>query len=93
MKLSKSTYEKLARYIKNEARELEKYLFNYYLTIMENLKKFASSLIAFMMVATSTLSGLVHAQGALMGVVMGRVEADGGTVSRILGEELGKHLS
>lgn len=33
---------------------------------MENLKKFASSLIAFMMVATSTLSGLVHAQGALI---------------------------
>ncbi|HKL75302.1 MAG TPA: hypothetical protein VJ881_04465 [Halanaerobiales bacterium] len=30
MKLSKSTYEKLAKYIKNEARELEKYLFNYY---------------------------------------------------------------
>lgn len=34
-----------------------------------------------------------HAQGALMGVVMGRVEADGGTVSRILGQELGKHLN
>ena len=33
-----------------------------------------------------------HAQGALMGIVMGRVEADGGTVSRILGQELGKHL-
>jgi len=33
-----------------------------------------------------------HAQGALMGVVMGRVEADGGTVSRILGEELKKEL-
>jgi glutamyl-tRNA(Gln) amidotransferase subunit E len=33
-----------------------------------------------------------HAQGALMGVVMGRVEADGGTVSRILGEELEKEL-
>ena len=29
-----------------------------------------------------------HAQGALMGQVMGRVEADGGTVSRILSEEL-----
>jgi glutamyl-tRNA(Gln) amidotransferase subunit E len=30
----------------------------------------------------------MRAQGALMGVVMGRVEADGGTVSRILQEEL-----
>lgn len=30
----------------------------------------------------------MHAQGALMGMVMGRVEADGGTVSRILQEEL-----
>jgi Glu-tRNA(Gln) amidotransferase subunit E-like FAD-binding protein len=29
-----------------------------------------------------------HAQGALMGMVMGKVEADGGTVSRILQEEL-----
>jgi glutamyl-tRNA(Gln) amidotransferase subunit E len=33
-----------------------------------------------------------HAQGALMGQVMGRVEADGGTVSRILSEELEKRL-
>ena len=33
-----------------------------------------------------------HAQGALMGQVMGRVEADGGTVSRILGEELQERL-
>ena len=33
-----------------------------------------------------------HAQGALMGQVMGRVEADGGTVSRILSEELQKRL-
>lgn len=33
-----------------------------------------------------------HAQGALMGQVMGRVEADGGTVSRILNEELQKRL-
>ncbi|WEL23233.1 Glu-tRNA(Gln) amidotransferase subunit GatE [Candidatus Nanohalovita haloferacivicina] len=32
----------------------------------------------------------MHAQGALMGQVMGRVEADGGTVSRILQEELQK---
>ncbi len=32
----------------------------------------------------------MHAQGALMGVVMERVEADGGTVSRILQEELEK---
>lgn len=32
----------------------------------------------------------MHAQGALMGMVMGRVEADGGTVSRILQEELEK---
>lgn len=32
----------------------------------------------------------MHAQGALMGQVMGRVEADGGTVSRILQEELEK---
>ncbi|MFB6291911.1 MAG: Glu-tRNA(Gln) amidotransferase subunit GatE [Candidatus Nanohaloarchaea archaeon] len=32
----------------------------------------------------------MHAQGALMGVVMQRVEADGGTVSRILQEELEK---
>lgn len=30
----------------------------------------------------------MRAQGALMGIVMGRVEADGGTVSRILQEEL-----
>lgn len=30
----------------------------------------------------------MHAQGALMGVVMQRVEADGGTVSQILQEEL-----
>ncbi|MFB6116337.1 MAG: Glu-tRNA(Gln) amidotransferase subunit GatE [Candidatus Nanosalina sp.] len=29
-----------------------------------------------------------HAQGALMGQVMGRVDADGGTVSRILSDEL-----
>lgn len=34
----------------------------------------------------------MHAQGALMGQVMGRVEADGGTVSRILQEELEKVL-
>mgnify|MGYP006298071501 CR=1 FL=1 len=34
----------------------------------------------------------MHAQGALMGQVMGRVEADGGTVSRILQEELKKVL-
>ena len=33
-----------------------------------------------------------HAQGALMGQVMGRVEADGGTVSRILSEELEDRL-
>ena len=33
-----------------------------------------------------------HAQGALMGQVMGRVEADGGTVSRILSEELQERL-
>ncbi len=33
-----------------------------------------------------------HAQGALMGQVMGRVEADGGTVSRILSEELQDRL-
>ncbi|MFB6242176.1 MAG: Glu-tRNA(Gln) amidotransferase subunit GatE [Candidatus Nanosalina sp.] len=33
-----------------------------------------------------------HAQGALMGQVMGRVDADGGTVSRILSEELEKRL-
>ena len=33
-----------------------------------------------------------HAQGALMGVVMQQVEADGGTVSRILGEELQEYL-
>ncbi|WP_414838108.1 Glu-tRNA(Gln) amidotransferase subunit GatE [Candidatus Nanosalina sp. VS9-1] len=33
-----------------------------------------------------------HAQGALMGLVMERVEADGGTVSRILGEELQDYL-
>ena len=33
-----------------------------------------------------------HAQGALMGQVMGRVEADGGTVSKILSEELQKRL-
>ena len=33
-----------------------------------------------------------HAQGALMGLVMEQVEADGGTVSRILGEELEKAL-
>jgi len=33
-----------------------------------------------------------HAQGALMGQVMGRVEADGGTVSRILSEELDERL-
>lgn len=42
-------------------------------------------------------SGMVEeqgqrAQGALMGVVMGRVEADGGTVSRILQEELEKKV-
>jgi len=34
----------------------------------------------------------MHAQGALMGQVMGRVEADGGTVSKILREELEKVL-
>lgn len=34
----------------------------------------------------------MHAQGALMGQVMGRVEADGGTVSRILQEELQKEV-
>ncbi len=34
----------------------------------------------------------MHAQGALMGMVMGRVEADGGTVSRILQEELEKKV-
>ncbi|QKQ98476.1 Glu-tRNA(Gln) amidotransferase subunit GatE [Candidatus Nanohaloarchaea archaeon] len=34
----------------------------------------------------------MHAQGALMGQVMGRVEADGGTVSKILQEELEKAL-
>jgi glutamyl-tRNA(Gln) amidotransferase subunit E len=33
-----------------------------------------------------------HAQGALMGIVMGRVEADGGTVSKILRQELEKEL-
>lgn len=33
-----------------------------------------------------------HAQGALMGLVMQKVEADGSTVSRILSEELGEHL-
>ena len=33
---------------------------------MENLKKFASSLIAFLMVATSVLSGVAHGQGALI---------------------------
>jgi glutamyl-tRNA(Gln) amidotransferase subunit E len=33
-----------------------------------------------------------HAQGALMGQVMGSVEADGGTVSRILSEELEDRL-
>lgn len=33
-----------------------------------------------------------HAQGALMGLVMQQVEADGGTVSRILGEELQEYL-
>ena len=33
-----------------------------------------------------------HAQGALMGQVMARVEADGGTVSKILGEELQERL-
>lgn len=32
----------------------------------------------------------MHAQGALMGLVMERVEADGSTVSEILREELGK---
>lgn len=35
----------------------------------------------------------MHAQGALMGMVMGRVEADGGTVSRILQEELEKKVN
>ncbi|MFB6145575.1 MAG: Glu-tRNA(Gln) amidotransferase subunit GatE [Candidatus Nanohaloarchaea archaeon] len=34
----------------------------------------------------------MHALGALMGLVMGRVDADGGTVSRILQEELEKKL-
>ncbi|MFB6181244.1 MAG: Glu-tRNA(Gln) amidotransferase subunit GatE [Candidatus Nanohalobium sp.] len=34
----------------------------------------------------------MHAQGALMGVVMGRVEASGDKVSEILQEELGKEL-
>jgi glutamyl-tRNA(Gln) amidotransferase subunit E len=34
----------------------------------------------------------MHAQGALMGQVMGRVEADGGTVSQILQEELEKRI-
>lgn len=34
----------------------------------------------------------MHAQGALMGMVMGRVEADGGTVSQILQEELQKKV-
>lgn len=33
-----------------------------------------------------------HAQGALMGLVMQKVEADGSTVSRILSEELEEHL-
>ncbi len=33
-----------------------------------------------------------HAQGALMGLVMQKVEADGSTVSRILSEELSEHL-
>ena len=33
-----------------------------------------------------------HAQGALMGQVMGRVESDGGTVSKILSEELQERL-
>lgn len=33
-----------------------------------------------------------HAQGALMGQVMGRVDASGDKVSRILGEELENHL-
>ncbi|MFT4868728.1 MAG: glutamyl-tRNA(Gln) amidotransferase subunit E [Colwellia polaris] len=33
-----------------------------------------------------------HAQGALMGLVMQKVEADGSTVSRILSEELQEHL-
>ncbi|PSG98902.1 MAG: Glu-tRNA(Gln) amidotransferase GatDE subunit E [Nanohaloarchaea archaeon SW_7_43_1] len=34
----------------------------------------------------------MRAQGALMGLVMGRVEADGGTVSKILEEELKKEV-
>jgi glutamyl-tRNA(Gln) amidotransferase subunit E len=34
----------------------------------------------------------MRAQGALMGMVMGQVEADGGTVSRILQEELEKNI-
>ena len=33
-----------------------------------------------------------HAQGALMGLVMQKVDADGSTVSRILSEELSEHL-
>lgn len=33
-----------------------------------------------------------HAQGALMGLVMQKVDADGSTVSRILSEELQEHL-
>jgi len=35
----------------------------------------------------------MHAQGALMGMVMGRVEADGGTVSKILQQELEKKIN
>ncbi len=33
-----------------------------------------------------------HAQGALMGLVMQKVDSDGSTVSRILSEELSEHL-
>ena len=46
MKLSNSTYKKLANYIKNEGRELEKYFFEYYFEngskedIIEVLKKY-----------------------------------------------------